>query len=53
MKITKEKKYASFAFVFLVVAVLVLGMLSPAYAVGSENQTIADFDGKSIGVQTG
>ena len=50
MKITKEKRFASFAFVLLMVAVMLPGMLSPAYAAESAGTAIADFNGKTIGV---
>ncbi|MBQ1958781.1 MAG: ABC transporter substrate-binding protein/permease [Firmicutes bacterium] len=53
MKITKEKNYISFAFVLLVIAAMLLGMISPVYAAESDIQTIADCNGKTIGVQTG
>ena len=53
MKITKEKNYISFAFVLLVIAAMLLGMISPAFAAESEIKTIADCNGKTIGVQTG
>ena len=53
MRRTTEKKYASIAFAFLMTAVLLLGMVSPAFAVEKVSMPIADLNGKTIGVQTG
>ena len=53
MRRTTEKRYASIAFAFLMTAVLLLGMVSPAFAVEKVSMPIADLNGKTIGVQTG
>ena len=53
MKRNTEKKYASFVFVFLMTAVLLLGTFSAAFAAETVDMPIADLNGKTIGVQTG
>lgn len=45
------KNYASILLVLFVIGLLLTGTLSTAYA--AEYQTIADLNGKKIGVQTG
>lgn len=48
-KITKN--YASILLILFVISLLLTGSLSTAYA--AEYQSIADLNGKKIGVQTG